>query len=71
MAIDTGPGHMAAAVGAPLLSLIGPTSAEQWRPLGSRVELVTGYPEWPTAEHLLARSKAILGVTSEAPAVAS
>ena len=70
VAIDTGPGHMAAAVGAPLLSLIGPTSAEQWRPLGSRVELVTGYPEWPTAEHLLARSRAVLEATHDAPTTA-
>lgn len=70
VAIDTGPGHMAAAVGAPLLSLIGPTSAEQWRPLGSRVELVTGYPVWPTPEHILARAKAVLEATHEAPTTA-
>ena len=70
VAIDTGPGHMAAAVGAPLLSLIGPTIAEHWRPLGPRVALVAGYPEWPTAQHLLARSKAVLEATHEAPTAA-
>lgn len=60
VAIDTGPAHMAAAVGAPLLSLMGPSSAAQWCPLGPGVELVTGYPEWPTAQHLLERSQARL-----------
>ncbi len=61
VAIDTGPGHMAAAVGAPLLSLMGPSSAAHWRPLGPGVELLVGYPEWPTAQHVLARCQARLG----------
>ncbi len=60
VAIDTGPGHIAAAVGAPLLSLIGPSIAAHWRPLGPGVELVPGYPEWPTAQHLLERCNAVL-----------
>ncbi len=60
VAIDTGPGHMAAAVGAPLLSLMGPTPAEHWGPKGPRVELATGYPQWPTAQQILQRAQAIL-----------
>ena len=31
---DSGPGHLAAAVGIPTLSLFGPTSAARWRPRG-------------------------------------
>lgn len=60
VAIDTGPGHIAAAVGAPLLSLIGPSIAAHWKPLGPRVEMVPGYPEWPTPQRVLERCKALL-----------
>lgn len=60
VAIDTGPAHMAAAVGAPLLSLMGPTNAAHWRPLGPGVELLVGHPHWPSVQHVLARCQARL-----------
>lgn len=37
---DTGPGHVAAAVGCPTLSLFGPTDPALWRPLGPRAEVL-------------------------------
>jgi heptosyltransferase II len=50
---DTGPGHMAAAVGTPLVSVLGPTAPEQWRPWGERVDTVRCWPAWPQAEDVL------------------
>lgn len=37
---DSGPGHLAATVGVPVVSLFGPTDPEVWQPLGPRVEVV-------------------------------
>jgi heptosyltransferase-2 len=46
---DTGPGHMAAAVGTPVISVLGPTKPEQWAPWGPSVQIVRkasgGWPE--------------------------
>jgi heptosyltransferase II len=39
---DTGPGHMAAALGTPLVSVLGPSDAAQWRAWGPRVQIVQG-----------------------------
>ena len=50
VANDTGPGHMAAASGAPLLSVLGPTKVEQWRPWGSQVSVLSARPHWPTVD---------------------
>ena len=46
---DTGPGHLAAAVGTPLLSVLGPTDAVRYRPWGDHVTIVQADP-WPTIE---------------------
>jgi ADP-heptose:LPS heptosyltransferase len=37
---DSGPGHLAAALGRPTLSLFGPTDPRQWRPAGPRGRVV-------------------------------
>jgi heptosyltransferase-2 len=47
IANDTGPAHVAAAVGAPVVSVLGPTDATRHRPLGPRVSVVQADP-WPT-----------------------
>ncbi len=44
---DTGPGHIAAAVGAHTLSVLGPTDPRQWRAWGPQVRIVRGDPLWP------------------------
>jgi ADP-heptose:LPS heptosyltransferase len=45
---DTGPGHMAAAVGAPLLSVLGPSDPALWRAWGPGVRLLKGADGWPS-----------------------
>lgn len=60
VANDTGPAHLAAAVGAPLLSVLGPTRPEQWAPWGPTVEIVRRWPEWPGVDEVLARVAARL-----------
>jgi heptosyltransferase-2 len=46
---DTGPGHMAAAVGTPLISVLGPSDPALWRPWGEPVVLLGGQGRWPAA----------------------
>ena len=50
VANDTGPGHLAAAVGARLVSVYGPASLACWAPLGPRVRLIHQSDEWPTLD---------------------
>ncbi len=52
---DTGPGHLAAALGIPLISVLGPTLPERWAPRGPTVQIVRRWPGWPSVEEVLER----------------
>lgn len=41
---DSGPGHLAAVLGVPTVSLFGPTDPRRWAPLGPRVTVLRGEP---------------------------
>ena len=41
---DTGPLHFAAGLGVPTISLFGPSSPQQWAPIGNRHRALTGSP---------------------------
>jgi ADP-heptose:LPS heptosyltransferase len=42
---DGGPGHLAALLGRPTVTIFGPTSPTVWRPLGPRSQVLVGDPE--------------------------
>jgi len=44
---DTGPGHIAAAVGTPLISVLGPSDPALWRAWGPSVQVLRGADGWP------------------------
>lgn len=56
VANDTGPAHMAAGVGARLLSIWGPVDAARWAPWGSTVTLMRRGPgEWPSVDEVMSQ----------------
>jgi heptosyltransferase II len=61
---DTGPGHIAAAVGTPVLSVLGPTNPDQWRAWGPQVRLLGGRGHWPSVGEALAATQALLAGSS-------
>ena len=63
IANDTGPGHIAAATGAPLISVLGPTRVAQWRPWGSNVTWLSARPDWPGMAQVMAAVQARLGLS--------
>ncbi len=54
VANDTGPGHLAAAVGARLIAVFGPHSVRAWAPLGARVTFLQEPSGWPSFEQVTA-----------------
>jgi heptosyltransferase-2 len=50
VANDTGPGHLAAAVGARLVSIYGPLADAAWTPIGPRVRLFHDASSWPSVD---------------------
>jgi heptosyltransferase-2 len=58
VANDTGPGHLAAAVGAQLISIYGPQSVTAWTPLGPHVRLFHDPSKWPTVDCVAAAALA-------------
>lgn len=61
---DTGPGHLAAAVEAPLLSVLGPTDPGLWRPWGPSVHIERHWPRWPEVNEVLIRARSILELSA-------
>lgn len=53
VANDTGPGHIAAAVGAPLISLFGASDPARYRPWGPNVTVLKEPQDWPGLESVL------------------
>jgi heptosyltransferase-2 len=60
VANDSGPGHLAAAVGAPLLGVFGVTDPTKTRPLGPRVHIIGGSAGWPPYAQVAAQAAALL-----------
>lgn len=60
---DTGPGHLAGIVGVPTLAVYGSTNPAVWKPLGPRVEALSGEPLGKLdVETVFAKVKSIVGV---------
>jgi heptosyltransferase-2 len=65
VANDTGPGHMAAALDTPVISVLGPTTAARWAPWGPSVQVLQKAPAgdqvvWPSAAECLALAQRLL-----------
>ena len=58
---DTGPGHIAAAVGTPLVSVMGPSNPALWHPWGRHVEVLGGNGSWPQTSAVLQATQRALG----------
>ena len=72
VANDTGPGHLAAALGRPTLSVLGATDAARWAPWGPTVHVLQrqapgGETRWPEADEAFALARRLLAGAS-APA---
>lgn len=73
VANDTGPAHMAAALGRPLISVLGPTNAARWAPWGPQVTVLqppqpaAGAAAWASAEEGLVLARRLLAAGSSPP----
>jgi len=60
---DSGPTHLAAAVGCPTVAIFGPTDPAVWAPVGARVAVIDGHADgaaWPGLERVEAALGALL-----------
>lgn len=62
---DSGPSHLAAALGVPTLAVFGPTDPASWRPLGANVGVVRGPAgeagdRWPSVAEVLGAARRLL-----------
>ena len=62
VANDSGPGHLAAAVGARLVGVFGVTDPTKTRPLGRSVHIVGGMAGWPQYDQVRSQVVALLAV---------
>jgi heptosyltransferase-2 len=62
---DTGPGHLAAAVGAPLVSVLGPTEPDHWGAWGQTVHVVRNAAGWPAIDAVLAAAQTVMATPRE------
>ena len=58
---DTGPGHVAAAVGTPLVSVLGPSDPALWRAWGPSVQVLRGDGTWPDTRSVVDAVAGTLG----------
>ncbi len=66
---DSGPTHLAAAVGCPTVVLFGPTDPAVWAPLGSHVRAIAGPPggaPWADVDRVVAALQAFLAAPGAA-----
>jgi heptosyltransferase-2 len=61
VANDSGPGHLAAAVGAPLVGIFGVTDPTKTRPIGAWVRIVGDSGGWPPYAEVAAAVRTALG----------
>jgi heptosyltransferase-2 len=61
LANDSGAGHLAAAVGVPLISVFGVTELEKTRPWGPRAQIVGASTSWPRYDDVLGAAVNLLG----------
>ena len=57
---DSGISHLAAAVGAPVVAIFGPSDPAVWGPRGQRVRVAGGRGQWPDADEVLASAAELL-----------
>jgi heptosyltransferase-2 len=68
VANDTGPAHLAAAVNASLVSVLGPDAVPRWYPLGPHVAVLRKPSGWPSQAEVLA---SVNQATSHRPTIFS
>lgn len=74
VANDTGPGHLAAAVGAPVITVMretpGADKIAKWRPWGDQAQVLHAGQSWPAVAAVVALADQVLVATVRAPAAA-